>query len=124
MHSLLGLLMNLTVDGSEISAVKDIAARLTSPCVSLAKCEKENIEIRAVGVLSHILPLDGAAVVRACEAGLVPCLVTMLQVRDCCTAFQKSVCLFLFFRVCLYRFSVGMMNFFLENLCTSFIKQS
>ena len=78
LFSLLGLLMNMTLERSE--NLQQFAVAICHHCAVLLTCCIQRLEERSCGVLSHVLPHSEEAVNEACQAGIVPNLLNILKV--------------------------------------------
>ncbi|KAJ6653992.1 hypothetical protein lerEdw1_007624 [Lerista edwardsae] len=78
LHSVLGLMMNLSVEPSLI--LQELAEEITRKCLSLFSSKDGRIVTRAIGLLSHALRASPTAVEEAVSQGVVKTMITFLKV--------------------------------------------
>ncbi len=80
LYSVLGLVMNMAFDGSELR--ERYSVELCEMCMGLVTCGQCGVEERALAVLGQLLPQHDAAINTAVNLGLVPKLTHILNVRS------------------------------------------
>ncbi|XP_053222852.1 tetratricopeptide repeat protein 12 isoform X3 [Podarcis raffonei] len=77
LYALLGLMMNLSLEPNLL--LQDLAIEISGKCMSLFDCKEGRIVTRAVGLLSHILPISPEAREEAIKDGVVRKMIRFLK---------------------------------------------
>ncbi|XP_060139026.1 tetratricopeptide repeat protein 12 isoform X2 [Zootoca vivipara] len=77
LYALLGLMMNLSLEPNLL--LQDLAIEISGKCMSLFDCKEGGIVTRAVGLLSHILPMSPEAQEEAIKDGVVSKMIRFLK---------------------------------------------
>nr|XP_028563954.1 tetratricopeptide repeat protein 12 isoform X1 [Podarcis muralis]XP_028563955.1 tetratricopeptide repeat protein 12 isoform X1 [Podarcis muralis]XP_028563956.1 tetratricopeptide repeat protein 12 isoform X1 [Podarcis muralis]XP_028563957.1 tetratricopeptide repeat protein 12 isoform X1 [Podarcis muralis] len=77
LYALLGLMMNLSLEPNLL--LQDLAIEISGKCMSLFDCKEGRIVTRAVGLLSHILPISPEAREEVIKDGVVRKMIRFLK---------------------------------------------
>ncbi|XP_062817130.1 tetratricopeptide repeat protein 12 isoform X2 [Anolis carolinensis] len=80
LHAVLGLMMNLSLQHSLV--IQEFAEEITQKCMSLVNSKEGRIVTRAIGLLSHILPVSLVALEEAMKQGVVKKMIKFLKTGE------------------------------------------